>query len=72
MYPWQKHVLEWDPTWAKNFNPRKIWAIHNMAVPAIIDKVRKMKEDNENEWVRLKREREEAGLPWLSSPEWMI
>lgn len=43
-----------------------------MAVPAIIDKVRKMKEENENEWERLKREREEAGLPWLSSPEWMI
>ena len=23
-YPWVKHILERDPTWAKDFNPRKI------------------------------------------------
>lgn len=43
-----------------------------MAVPAIIDKVRRMKEENQNERDRLKREREEAGLPRLMSPDRLI
>lgn len=40
-YPWVHHILERDPTWAKDFNPRKIWTIHNMAVPKIVEKAEK-------------------------------
>lgn len=39
-YPWVHHILERDPTWAKDFNPRKIRTINNMNVPKIVEKAK--------------------------------
>jgi hypothetical protein len=39
-YPWVHHILERDPTWAKDFNPRKIRTINNMVVPKIVEKAK--------------------------------
>ena len=45
-YPWVHHILERDPTWAKDFNPRKIWTIENMNVPKLVERAKKQILDN--------------------------
>ena len=52
-----KRLLERDPTWAKNFNPRKIKPLINFTMPEAIERVEKVKRENEEERNRLLNEK---------------
>ena len=52
----KERLLQKDPTWARDFNPRKLKPISNFKILSIVEKVEKTKVDNEIDRQRLEAE----------------